>query len=52
MKCPKCGSRNVRKRMNYPFGKKSNRRVTYQCKHCKYDFIDYKPKEEVMSWKK
>jgi len=35
LRCRKCGNkREFRKRVNYPFGRKSNKRVTYECKRC------------------
>lgn len=35
MKCVKCGSKNIKTRINYPFGKKSRSRTTIvRCRDC------------------
>jgi len=35
LRCEKCGNKKkFKKRVNYPFGRKSSKRITWECKIC------------------
>ena len=49
LRCEKCGNKKkFRRRVNYPFGRKSSKRITWECKICGAYVSERKKKK---SWK-